>query len=229
MTNNSEIYNKKQYDLLADAFRSAQEEFYSKKINESRKVLYSILDGHLKNKKVLDVGCGFGKDILYYQLKGAKVFGVDISKKMIEMARKNIKAADLSVQDYSKLNFKSGYFDVVVSRYALQYNRNMEKTFKEVHRVLRPGGLFVFLVSHPILGYTAKREKDYHKQEVVDLPIFNGKIKIKEPTHTLSEYLSDYMLENFILLSQKESRVSENKFPGQNIPDFIALKFKKIT
>lgn len=223
----NKVYKNKQYDSFADKFRLSQEEFYSKKIDESRKELYELLGDSLNGKRLLDVGCGFGKDIPYYIRNGATVFGVDISREMIKIAKQKIVGADLSVQNYSKTDYKSEYFDTIVSRYALQYSRNLKKTFQEIYRILRPGGVFIFLVSHPLVGYIAKKNKNYHKQEVVSVPLFEGKIKVSEPTHTLSEYLSDYMLSNFDLLAQREGAKSENKFPGHKIPDFILFKFKK--
>ncbi|MDQ5968883.1 MAG: hypothetical protein QG579_40 [Patescibacteria group bacterium] len=226
MSNKKIPYNEKQYDSFAGEFKLAQQKFYSKK-NESREVLYSLLSLSLRGKKLLDVGCGFGKDLLYYKENGADVFGIDISKKMIQSAKEATKMENLSMQDYSKTNFKSDFFDVVVSRYALQYKKDLKSTFTELHRILKPGGVFIFLVSHPLLGYVARKEKNYNKQEVVSIPLFNGQIITKEPTHTLTDYLSDFMLSNFTLEFLVEGKKTENKFPGQNVPDFICFKFKK--
>src|SRR3989344_2331911 len=192
-----EVYSEKQYDSFASEFKFAQEGFYGSKNNESRKILYSLLGTSLKGNKLLDVGCGFGKDTEYYKRLGAEVFGIDVSKKMIGLAEDSSKNVKFSAQNYAKTKFDSNYFDILVSRYALQYAPNLERVFKEMHRILKPGGLFIFLVSHPLLGYVAKKEKNYHKREIVDMPIFKGKITAKEPTHTLSEYLSDFVLKNF--------------------------------
>jgi ubiquinone/menaquinone biosynthesis C-methylase UbiE len=220
MTIKKVLYSEKQYDSFASEFKLAQQQFYSKK-NESREIIYSLLDFSLKNKNLLDIGCGFGKDLVYYKQNGAKVFGIDVSKKMIQLAKENTGLENLSVQDYAKTNFESAFFDVVVSRYALQYKKDLKKTFSEIHRILRKGGVFILLVSQPLLGYVAKKEKNYYHQEIVDMPLFKGQVITKEPTHTLSDYVSDFMLNNFTLISQKESKKTENKFPSQNIPDFI--------
>jgi ubiquinone/menaquinone biosynthesis C-methylase UbiE len=221
-------YDEDQYDAFAGDFKAAQEGFYSETKNESREVLYELLGSDVKGKRVLDVGCGFGKDMLYLNDQGADVFGIDSSEKMLNLSDKTISRDRISVQSFEKTNFPSEHFDVLVSRYALQYATDLGDTMKEMYRILKSGGAFVFLVAHPLLGYVAKKNKDYFAQEIVEMPIFNGAIQVKEPTHTFSDYVSDFMLQNFVLVSVRESRGVEKKFPGNVVPDFIAFKFKKI-
>lgn len=221
-----------QYDEFAEEYMNAQGEFYSKFPNESRKAFYNQMKGILKNKKVLDVGCGFGKDLAYLEKKGAVVYGIDASPKMIELARKNNpNLKNLSVQTFEKTNFGNNFFDVMVSRYALHYAENLEKAFKELHRILKPGGFLIFLVAHPLLAFVAKKKRIYDKKEIVDIPIFGGKFIVKEPTQTFAEYFNKFVLENFEIFSFYESPGLENQ-PRESsfkevVPDFFILKLKK--
>ena len=79
----------KQYDEFAEAYMKTQCKFYLKYPDKSRRALYTQIDFPLKDKRILDVGCGFGKDLIYFEKKGAIVYGIDASKKMIELAKKN--------------------------------------------------------------------------------------------------------------------------------------------
>ena len=222
----------KQYGESAEAYMKAQKEFYAKCTNESRNIFYAQVNFSLKNKRLLDVGCGFGKDLLYFRKKGALVYGIDVSKKMIGLAKKNNPSlTNLSVQRFEKTNFKNNFFDIIVSRYALHYATNLEKVFEELHRILKPKGFLIILVAHPLLSFMARKEKIYHKKEIVEIPIYDNKIILKEPTHTFSEYLNDFVLRNFEILSFYESSGLENKPREANVkeivPDFLLLKLRK--
>lgn len=222
----------KQYDKFAEKYVKEQTKFYSKYSDKSREAFYKQINFSLKNKKLLDVGCGSGKDLSYFKKKGAVVYGIDASKKMIEIAKKNNSSLiNLSVQEAEKTNFKNNFFDIIISRYTLHYEMNLEKVFKELYRILKPKGFLIFLVAHPLLSFMAKKEKIYHKREVVKIPIYNNKIILKEPTHTFSEYLNNFVLKNFEILSFYESPGLENKPRESNIkeivPDFLLLKLRK--
>jgi SAM-dependent methyltransferase len=107
----------------------------------------------LANKRVLDLGCGFGKMCRYAVERGAaSVVGVDISTKMLARAREETNDARISyVQSaLEDLNFEKGTFDVVVSALALHYVESYELICANVKSWLALGGAFVFSVEHPM-------------------------------------------------------------------------------
>ncbi|KUK82541.1 MAG: methyltransferase type 11 [Microgenomates bacterium 39_6] len=113
-----------------------------------------------KNKvqKVLDVGCGSGEHLLSLAKEGFKVWGFDLSFEAIEIAKKTFAdagfEADFKVASmHKKLPYKDNFFDLVYSLRTLNHGRrgNVEFTAKEMHRVLRPGGL-MFITVIKILG-----------------------------------------------------------------------------
>ncbi len=107
----------------------------------------------LAGKAVLDLGCGTGEHCAEYARRGAaKVVGIDISEKMLAVARE--KNADPRVE-YRRLPMErvgelEGPFDLVVSALALQYVEDFASVVAAVYNLLKPGGRFVFSQENPI-------------------------------------------------------------------------------
>jgi SAM-dependent methyltransferase len=104
-------------------------------------------DGY-RGRKVLEVGCGAGTDLVRFARGGAEVAGVDIAPSAIELARANFAqqrlAADLRVADAEQLPFGDSTFDLVYAHGVLQYTSNPAALAAECHRVLKPGGEAIF-------------------------------------------------------------------------------------
>jgi SAM-dependent methyltransferase len=102
----------------------------------------------LGGKRVLDVGCGTGVDLVRFARGGARVTGVDIADSAIALARKNVAQnglrAELVVADGERLPFADGRFDFVFAHGVVQYTSDGARLVREVHRVLAPGGEAVF-------------------------------------------------------------------------------------
>jgi len=93
--------------------------------------------------RILDVGTGPGYLPLRISevLPGSEVIGIDISKDMIRVARKNAEGKNVKflVGDASKMPFEDDSFDLVVSTGSLHHWRNPVNVLNEIYRVLRPG------------------------------------------------------------------------------------------
>lgn len=105
------------------------------------------LVGDVGNCRVLDVGCGDGEFALELARRGASVVGIDSSSEMIEAARRRAKTheADIVFQqaEARQLPFPDGQFDVVTAITILCFVEDAEPVFREIARVIRPGGRFV--------------------------------------------------------------------------------------
>ena len=114
--------------------------------------LFSLLP-NLENKSILDLGCGFGEHCAKFVEKGAlKVVGIDISEKMLEVARKEntnpaITYLHLPIEDVEKAE---GKFDVVISSLAFHYVEDFDGVVKKIYEKLNEGGSFVFSQENPI-------------------------------------------------------------------------------
>ncbi len=114
---------------------------------------YRLL-GPLAGKRILDLGCGGAQSAIAAAKQGAIAIGVDISVEQLAFGRRLIEQEDVKVElkhgDLAELAFqRADGVDIVFSSYALQFVPDLNRVFRQVHRVLKPGGTFVFSVPHP--------------------------------------------------------------------------------
>jgi SAM-dependent methyltransferase len=107
-----------------------------------------------KGRRVLDVGCGTGVDLVRFARAGAIATGVDIAPAAIDLARRNLEIqrldARLMVADGEALPFPDGQFDLVFAHGVVQYTGNDRALVNECRRVLAPGGTAIFQVYNRI-------------------------------------------------------------------------------
>ncbi len=96
-------------------------------------------------KRVLEVGCGAGTDLVRFAKGGAIVTGVDLSSSAIALARQNFAQqgleADLREADGEHLPFADNTFDLVYAHGVVQYTADDQALVDECRRVLKPGQL----------------------------------------------------------------------------------------
>jgi ubiquinone/menaquinone biosynthesis C-methylase UbiE len=103
----------------------------------------------MRDKRVLDIGCGIGGPAFFLARNyGANVVGTDLEPQLIELAKQRAKKSGLEaktefqVVEAGPLGFPDESFDFVVSSGAFTQISNKLEMFKEVLRVLKPGGVF---------------------------------------------------------------------------------------
>ncbi|MER2996806.1 class I SAM-dependent methyltransferase [Pontibacter populi] len=128
-----------------------------------------LLKGHIqKGMKLLDAGCGNGRNVTYLMQAGVKVHGVDTSAAAIERIKQLAKelapalpARNFIVADLNELPFADAAFDVVICSAVLHFARS-EEHFKtmvsELWRVLKPGGM-LFCRFSTTIGLEGKLQK----------------------------------------------------------------------
>ena len=100
--------------------------------------------------RVLDVGCGCGLDVFVAGVlagSGGRAVGIDITPEMLELPRSLLGRGpvgnlEFRVADVESLPFEDGEFDLVISNGALNLAPDKDRAFRELYRVLRPGGTF---------------------------------------------------------------------------------------
>jgi SAM-dependent methyltransferase len=110
--------------------------------------------GPVKDMSILDAGCGSGYLCRLLAKKGAKVFGVELSKRFVEIAKQKEIEAPLGITYYSETlcnlaMFQDETFDMVISNLVLMDLPDLDKAIKEINRVLKKKGRLIFSVMHP--------------------------------------------------------------------------------
>ena len=105
-----------------------------------------------RDKKVLEVGCGLGTDLLQFARGGAEVYGIDLTEKGANLTRKRLGlyglSGKISVGDSETLPFASNHFDLVYSWGVIHHTPNTEAAAKEIVRVCKPGGRIMVMLYH---------------------------------------------------------------------------------
>ncbi len=110
--------------------------------------------GDLKGKRVLELGCGGAQCSIAFAKQGATAIGVDISSAQLAYGRQLCEAEEVRVElrqgDLADLAFlRADSIDLVFSAYAFGYVEDLNRVFRQVHRVLKVGAPLVFSLPHP--------------------------------------------------------------------------------
>jgi len=138
---------------------------------------------------ILDIGCGNGRVFKILEsknIKYSKFYGIDFSQPMLKLHPKgnNIELiiADFNSEDFSKL-FAKNKIDIALSSSALQWAKDINKTFNSISNISSLGAFFIFTSgTFKTLHSTAGVESPIHKKEVI-ISAFNNyfkKLKIEK-------------------------------------------------
>ncbi len=219
----------KQYNKFAKKFSDVHDVGENSN-SDNKKTFYDQLGFIKSGMKLLDLGCGDGLDLIHYKKLGAEIYGLDASEELLEIAKKKLPTENIQLGFFEKIPFQDNFFNVVLSKYAIMTSEDLEPIFKEILRVLKPGGIMMYLVTHPFRQYLEKRENqaDYFEQKIVNLHILNNTITVKEPSHTLNEYLNRYLFENFdVQFYQEYWDAAAEQIDGKKYPGYFILIAKK--
>jgi 2-polyprenyl-3-methyl-5-hydroxy-6-metoxy-1,4-benzoquinol methylase len=137
-----------------------------------------------RGKRLLEVGCGIGTDLVRFAKHGAIVTGIDLAEVSIELARKNFAlngvSGDLQMMNGEHLQFDTGSFDVVYAHGVLQYTSGTERMIHEISRVLRPRGKAILMVYNRYSWLNLLSKLFGVKLEHEDAPVFK--------TYSISEF-----------------------------------------
>ncbi len=170
------------------------------------------LIGSVAGLSILDAGCGNGYLCRLLAKKGARIVGVDISERLVEIAKQKENEAPLGIAYHkgSLCNlsmFKDETFDVVVSNLVLMDLPDLEKAVQELKRVLKKGGKLIFSIMHPcfssppVRGYVRVPQDSDRKEDWLYWKVdryFDRSLEIWgridwSPVYSYHRPLSDYM------------------------------------
>lgn len=157
--------------------------------------LKSVLP-QLRGKRLLDLGCGYGWHCIYAMDQGcSSVVGVDISTKMLDMAkaRTHFEQVEYRCSAIEDTEFTDDSFDVVLSSLTLHYVADFVAVVKKVHNCLKKGGSFIFSVEHPI--FTSYGTQQWYRDpngEILHFPVDNYFHEGKRVANFLGEDVVKY-------------------------------------
>ncbi len=103
-----------------------------------------------KGKKILEIGCGAGIDLMQFARAGATMSARDLTENAVELATANLAregySGDIKQGNAEALDCADDTFDVVYSHGVLHHTVDTEKSIAEVRRVLKPGGEAVIML-----------------------------------------------------------------------------------
>jgi ubiquinone/menaquinone biosynthesis C-methylase UbiE len=133
---------RRYYDLVARVYDAV----WARYVRESGAIVAGAVEMR-PGDRILDVGCGTGHVLerLAARSPECRLYGIDLSDKMLDVARRRVGSADLRIADARRLPFERDSMDVVVSASMLQHIRDPGSAVDEIARVCAPDGLVVIL------------------------------------------------------------------------------------
>ncbi|RLI99212.1 MAG: class I SAM-dependent methyltransferase [Candidatus Aenigmatarchaeota archaeon] len=156
MTDSTEIEKTIQvYEELAEDYCKAHSD-----IAEIKNIADNFLK-KLKGKKVLDIGCGPGRDAKYFSENGLEVTGIDLTSSFVEIASQNAPKAKFIKMDMRKLEFPENTFDGIWACASFLHipKKDAKNTLLEFRRVLKPKGLLYLSVKQGTEEKFVKKEE----------------------------------------------------------------------
>jgi len=171
------------------------------------------IDEFLKSIKpksrILDLGCGAGNNSVYLSNLGYNVIGVDLSDKMLAIAKSKKSDAKFIKQDIGNLDFENNYFDHIIAAYSLCYlpKNQVPACLDKLYAILKPNGL-LFVKLQEGTSAEISRPEPFNPKLVLDLNVMS-----------LSEIKTLLKNARFEIIKT----YSEEKEPGGDLADLNEL------
>lgn len=126
-------------DLTKGYYEAHADEYFRATYSANLPQLWEKLSTNLRRgDRILDLGCGSGRDLRYFAQHGFRVIGIDYSPRLVELARVYSKQP-VVLGDFASLPFKDNSFDAVWSIGSLLHvpRSSVSSVLSEVHRVLK--------------------------------------------------------------------------------------------
>lgn len=204
------------YDDIAREY--AEEFFYDTSDDQYIDCFLQSLEG----TKILDVGCGNGRDCKYISQKGFDINGIDLSVGMLEIAKERVPEGKFEVMDITNITYPDNSYDGIISNCSLFHvpSEELPKTLESFARILKPNGKLLLILQEG-LGETMV-EEPYRK----GVHIYMNYFSLEQIQNLLREYgfevnnvareeaPNEFELGNgkLIVLSNNEKKL-ENSYP----------------
>jgi len=155
-----------------------------------------LVTPHL-GQPILDLACGTGYFTRLLKKNGTSITGTDISKELLTQAKAHDAKENLAITYHASPAHKMTWasdkaFQTVISVLALQNIEKLPETLREVARVLRPGGTFIFVINHPVLRIPQKSAWGFDEEK-------------KMQYRRIDKYMNEHEIKIVVHPGQKDS------------------------
>lgn len=210
--NNGDLRNvRKIFDEFGKYFSCLEEKNRDRK--QLAKILLSMM-GDVRGKRILDAGCGEGKETKILSEMGAEVIGIDISREMLKLAAKKCLGLDtvFLLGDIEKIEITDNELDVVVSLFSILFKKDVSMVLKEFHRVLKKGGELYIAVPHPVRKMVIYTKNYFDSGKHWE---HHGKMRVFNYYRTMEEYINSLTAAGFQIKEIREPK------PIKHSKDFV--------
>lgn len=123
-------------------------------------------------QKILDVGCGFGRNLKAFLEYGLNTYGFDGSNELLKIAKAQAPKAKLQFLDLrEKLPYEDNFFDAIWARNSLHHlePHDLDQALNELRRVLKPNGIIFIEWKEGKKAAITKEEKAFGKERFYNL------------------------------------------------------------
>ncbi len=199
-----------------DTYNKTAQKYKSTRGSISMQTEIEKFQALLAGKKILDLGCGPGRDVKVFVENGFQVTGIDLSEEMIKLARDEMLEAEFIVGDLLELPFEDQSFDGVWSSATIHHlkKEDIPIALSEINRVLKKNGAAYISVKR------GDGEIEEHDSSLAGQSRFFSFFTAKEMT----DYLNDA---GFDIIESWESDNKRNFAGYQKLVSFVSFFIRK--
>jgi len=150
-----------------------------------------------------DLGCGTGRTGAWLRARGvARLDGIDLTPEMLAIARVREIYDNLGEADVGATGLEGGVYDLVTTCLVDEHLRDLRPLYREVSRLLRPGGIHVLVGFHPHFIMTAGMPTHFDRNP-------GEPVAIETYVHLLSDHVAAARAEELSLIEMRERLVDD--------------------